>query len=174
MNQIITWDLQDTREIPIFSVIQDRFTWRSLVEKILRDQVKDWDISCEQLVLEREVLIKHFGIDIYKEQFKRILWESKYKVSFEDFCEFSDLRNNFRSYFSQKGYFLYEYAYRSQWFYQRFVQNHPDLLRKLISLYNRPDLAFYKEIEEELVLLYRAYELMFEDEEVTMNHQLFG
>ncbi len=84
------------------------------MEKILRDQVKDWDISCEQLVLEREVLIKHFGIDIYKEQFKRILWESKYKVSFEDFCEFSDLRNNFRSYFSQQGYFLYEYAYRSR------------------------------------------------------------
>ncbi len=43
-----------------------------------------------------------------------------------------------------------------------------------MAIYTRPDIAFYQETHEELRLLYRAYELMIEDEEVTMNHQLFG
>lgn len=173
MKQILSkWVEQNIPWIAISPVIQIWFNWKKLVENILSDPEINWDISYKTAVSHREKFVEEFGIEEYSTLLRKIIWESKVKISFEDFSEFLDLRNNFRAYFSPQT-LCYESAYRIYWFYQRFEQNHPDLVQKLISIYNRPNMAFYQETHEEFELLYRAYELMLEDEEVTMNKQLF-
>ncbi len=161
-------------EVPYYSLSGDPLiTKPTIISGATSGEVVDiLDLSYEYLTSMRHELIVEYGILWYEEILLNSIWQSKSIVSFSDFCEFPEIRQNFHLLFCPHG--MSFPALSNQWFYKTFAQNNQneELNNKLIGIFSKGS-HFDERTLEDMRLLYQAYTIMISYDEVGSNHALF-
>lgn len=127
------------------------------------------ELSYEYLSSHRDEIVERYGKNEYETYLKKSIWFSKSELTFADFLKYPDIRNNFYLFFIPN--FIGD-IYRTQPFYARFEKEQPKLARKLRDIYTSSD-VFDKKKYGEMILLYKAYQIMLSYSEVKTNNDLF-
>ncbi len=134
-----------------------------------REVVHILELPYENLTSMRDGLIVEYGILWYEEILLNSIWQSKSIVSFSDFCEFPNIKNNFHLLFSQS---LFSDLLQTQHFYIRFAKEQPEIEKRLLEIFSKGS-QFDERSSEDMALLYEAYTIMISYDEVATNHILF-
>jgi len=71
----------------------------ALVRITDEDVIKLLELTYEDLILQKDSLIKRYNTEGYEAIVKKVIWFSKTPLSFDDFYSFPEIRNNFHAFF---------------------------------------------------------------------------
>lgn len=127
-------------------------------------------LTPEYLKSVREYFIDTHGQYKFESSLQSLLWDSREVISFDDFTEFSSIRNNFYLFFVES--FVGEIM-RSQQFYIDFRQKYPQLDSQLKEQFESGDVFDAQfQSQSHLVLLYEAYQRMIQLDSVDSNRAI--
>ncbi len=132
------------------------------------DVIKLLELTYEDLILQKDVLMQWYSTEGYEAIVKKIIWFSKSELSFDDFYSFPEIRNNFHA------FFCWGIAWDAYWilrFYKKFAQENPAINKELREIFSED--IYSSKIQYQVKLLHQAYCIMLSYPEVTSNADLF-
>ena len=126
------------------------------------------ELTPEYLKSVREYFIDTHGQYKFESSLQSLFWDSREVISFDDFTEFSSIRNNFYLFFVNN--FIGEIM-RSQQFYIDFQKQNPDLDTFLKKQFESGT-PFEHQHQSDLSYLYKAYRAMVQLDSVDSNRAI--